>query len=138
VTPKQDLSAVRAQLEGLAREVSGVRGALIATRDGHPLAHTLPVEQHQDRSVSTAAMIASLLGIGQRLSELTGDPVLLEATVRSPAGQVVIYAVGSNAVMTVLTDASVNLARLNHAARLRLPTLAPLVDAADHPPADVA
>ncbi len=40
-----------------------------------------------------------------------------------------IYAVGESAVMTVLTDAGVNLARLHHAARLRIRS-APLVDAA--------
>ncbi len=32
-------------------------------------------------------MIAALLGIGQRLSELTGDPMLLEATVRNPTAR---------------------------------------------------
>ena len=127
-------------LSDLAREVSGVRGVLVATRDGHPIVHNLPSTRNGDASLSTAAMIAALLGIGQRLSELTGDPMLLEATVRSPAGQVVIYAVGDSAVMTVLTDATVNLARLNHAARLRIPALEPLVldAAAPHVSAHVA
>lgn len=125
-----DTALLSGHLADLAREVSGVRGVLVATRDGNPIVHNLPSTPSGDASLSTAAMIAALLGIGQRLSELTGDPMLLEATVRSPAGQVVIYAVGESAVMTVLTDAGVNLARLHHAARLRIPALAPLVDAA--------
>lgn len=125
-------SSVHEHLLGLTREVNGVRGVLVATRDGHPLVHDLP-RHDADTPLSTAAMIAALLGIGQRLSELTGDSMLLEATVRSQAGQVVIYAVGAEAVMTVLTDAVVNLARLHHAARLRIPALADLIDAARVP-----
>lgn len=128
-----DLSSVHDHLLALTREVSGVRGVLVATRDGHPLVHDLPRNDGADTPLSTAAMIAALLGIGQRLSELTGDSMLLEATVRSPAGQVVIYAVGANAVMTVLTDAGANLARLHHAARLRIPALDALIDASGVP-----
>lgn len=116
-------------IAGLCREVTGTRGVLLATRDGHPLTHNLPAEAVDDSGLSTAAMIAALLGIGNRLSELTGDPDLLEATVRSPTGSVVVYAVGHHAVMTVLTDASVNLARLNLEARLRIDALTHVVDA---------
>lgn len=130
------------QLHGLRREVGGVKGVLVATNDGHPIAHNLPADgESGDASRSTAAMIAALLGIGQRLSELTGDPRLHEATVRSPSGSVVIYAVGEEAVMTVLTDATINLARLNLAARLRIDTLTRLVEehrAAAAAPAPVA
>jgi predicted regulator of Ras-like GTPase activity (Roadblock/LC7/MglB family) len=130
-----ETSSVARHLAELVREVAGVRGVLVATRDGHPIVHNLPTTgaASGDASLSTAAMIAALLGIGQRLSELTGDPMLLEATVRSPAGQVVIYAVGESAVMTVLTDASVNLARLNHASRLRIPALVPLLESPEQP-----
>jgi uncharacterized protein len=119
-----DTARMLDELHGLARAVTGVRGVLLATKDGHPITHNLP---SADSSLSTAAMIAALLGIGHRLSELTGDPNLLEATVRSPRGSVVIYAVGDDAVMTVLTDDSVNLARLNLEARVRLTDLHQLV-----------
>ena len=125
------VARVRGELTELTHEVSGVRGVLVASNDGHPLTHTLPDVEGGDASLSTAAMIAALLGIGQRLSELTGDPRLLEATVRSPSGTVVIYAIGDDAVMTVLTDATVNLARLNLAARLRIETLRALLGALD-------
>jgi uncharacterized protein len=116
-------------LHGLVREVNGVTGALLATTDGHPIVHNLPSPGEDDASRSTAAMIAALLGVGQRLSDLTGDPRLSEATVRSPSGSVVIYAVGAEAVITLMTDETVNLARLNLAVRLRIDQLAELVDA---------
>lgn len=126
------LARMNDEINGLCREVPGVRSVLMATRDGHPITHNLhPVAGAADTSLSTAAMIAALLGIGHRLSQLTGDPALLEATVRSPGGSVVIYAVGDEAVMTVLTDATVNLARLNLEARLRMAALEPLVAALD-------
>ena len=125
----ESIAHVQEAITGLVRTVPGVRGVLLATRDGHPVTHHLPADSDQAKARPTAAMIAALLGIGNQLSELTGDPELLEATVRSPAGSVVIYAVGSRAVMTVLTDETVNLARLNHEARRRVDGLAELIEA---------
>lgn len=127
------LTGLQQQLAGLRGDVSGVRGALVASCDGHPIAHNLPVEAADDGGRSAAAMIAALLGIGQRLAELTDDPELVEATVRSAAGSVIVYAVGAHAVMTVLTDESVNLAGLKLAARRRIPTLAESVAALTDP-----
>src|SRR5262245_61092458 len=120
---------LREQLDALRDSVSGVRAVLLATTDGHPVAHNLAPRDTDDqgRSLSAAAMIAALLGLGERLSELVGDDHLQEATVRSARGYVVVYAVGSDAVMTVIADDTVNIARLNLEARLCVEELAPLL-----------
>lgn len=135
MTTEDITDRLHACIAALTEEVAGVTGVLVATSDGHPLTHTLPpAPDGEDSSLSTAAMVAALLGIGRRLATLTGDPRLLESTVRSPTGSIVVHALGPRAVMTVLTDATVNLARLNVAARQRVDELAGLV--ARHGPVD--
>src|SRR5690349_13269529 len=97
-----------ATLIGLVHAVPNVRGALLASLDGYPIAHHLP-----DRDPgSTAAIVASSCGLGERLAELTGDGSMKEILVQSDDGYVVIYRVGDTGVLTVLTAPAVNLAML--------------------------
>ena len=100
-------------LRALADSLPGVRGALVASVDGRPVAAVLP--QHE--ASSTAAIVAASLGLGSRLADLAGEGALQEIVVRSGSGYVVIYAVGERGVLTVLTTASVNLALLHLRAR---------------------
>lgn len=103
----------QARLQELVSAVRGVRGALVATVDGHAVAAVL-----RDASAgSTAAIIASSRGLGERLAELCGDGHLEEIVVRSSAGYVVVYTAGSRGVLTVLTDRAANLAMLHLRAR---------------------
>jgi len=106
-------AAVEAVLAGLLEQVSGVRGALVASVDGRPVAAILP--DHDPGS--TAAIVAASLGLGARLADLAGEGRLQEIVVRSGSGYVVIYAVGERGVLVVLTNASANLARLHLEAR---------------------
>jgi hypothetical protein len=102
-----------AQLNRLVASMSGIRGALLASVDGRPVASVL-----RDRDAgSTAAIVASSRGLGERLAELTGDGALQEIVVRSEGGYVVIYTAGDRGVLTVLTDRSVNLAMVHLRAR---------------------
>lgn len=100
-------------LRSLVESLPGVRGALVASVDGRPVAAALP--QHE--ASSTAAIVAASLGLGSRLADLTGEGPLQEIVVRSGSGYVVIYAVAERGVLTVLTTASVNLALLHLRAR---------------------
>lgn len=105
--------AARSVLRSLADALPGVRGALVASVDGRPVAAVLP---EHDAS-STAAIVAASLGLGTRLADLAGEGSLQEIVVRSGSGYVVIYAVGDRGVLTVLTTAAVNLALLHLKAR---------------------
>lgn len=112
-------------LHALLDQVAGLRGALVATVDGRPVASILP-----DRDAgSTAAIIAASLGLGSRLSELTGEGRLQEIVVRSGSGYVVVYAVGERGVLTVLTTPAANLALLHLEARQACADLAAELDA---------
>lgn len=113
-----DGSAVRdgraqACLERLVNSMKGLRGALVASVDGHPVAAVL-----RDHDIgSTAAIVASSRGLGERLADLSGEGRLQEIVVRSSAGYVVIYTAGDRGVLTVLTESAANLAMLHLRAR---------------------
>jgi hypothetical protein len=114
-TTPADPSSARATalIEALVVSTRGARGALLASVDGRPLAASLP--DHDPRS--TAAIIASSRGLGERLADLSGAGTMQEIVVRSTSGYVVIYTAGARGVLTVLTDSSVNLAMLHLKAR---------------------
>jgi uncharacterized protein len=106
-------------LDDFSRSVAGIRGVLLASVDGHPIAAVLP--SHDERS--TAAIVAASLGLGSRLADLSGEGALEEIVVRSASGYVVVYAVGTLGVLTVLTVQSANLALLHLRARDTIPVL---------------
>ncbi|QXC59684.1 roadblock/LC7 domain-containing protein [Aquihabitans sp. G128] len=116
-----------AVLAALLHRVTGVRGALVASVDGRPVASVLP--SHDPGS--TAAIVAASLGLGARLADLAGEGRLQEIVVRSASGYVVIYAVGERGVLTVLTNAAANLALLHLEARQVCTDLATLVEPLD-------
>ncbi len=107
------------RLRSLAADVDGVTGSLIASLDGRPLAADFPDDDRRQ----AAAIVASSVGLGERLAELTGRGELREIVVRSTTGYVVIYAMGSTGALIVLATPTSNLAMLHHKVRLELPAL---------------
>jgi predicted regulator of Ras-like GTPase activity (Roadblock/LC7/MglB family) len=105
--------AAEEALVALASSMPNIRGALLASLDGYPVAHHLP--GHDPKAA--AAIVASSCGLGQRLAELTGEGSMREILVHSDDGYVVIYRVGERGVLTVLTSPAVNLAMLKLKAR---------------------
>lgn len=118
--------AITPTLERLQVAVAGIRGVLVASVDGRPLAAVLP-QHDQD---STAAVVAASLGLSHRLADLTGHGDLQELVVRSASGYVVIYALGDRGVLTVLTTRASNLALIHLKAREAVNELAHTVDRA--------
>lgn len=114
----------QAMLDDLVASMRGLRGALLATVDGRPVASVL----RDHPAGSTAAIIASSRGLGERLAELSGEGRLEEIVVRSTAGYVVIYSAGERGVLTVLTVSAANLAMLHLRAREVAVELGRIVD----------
>jgi predicted regulator of Ras-like GTPase activity (Roadblock/LC7/MglB family) len=91
------------------RAVTGVVGALVASRDGRAVSCDLSEESPG----AAAAITASSLGLAARLGELTGSHASLqELQARTTRGYVCLYAIDEDWLLAVLTDLSVNLARL--------------------------
>jgi uncharacterized protein len=105
--------ALATALSDLSAAVPGVRGVLLASTDGYPIAEQLP----DHSAAATAAIVASTCKLGERLADLTGDGGMREIVVRGADGYVVVYTIGDLGVLTVLTQPSANLARLHLQAR---------------------
>lgn len=93
----------------MLRRITGVQGALLASLDGRAIVSDV----YESTPGAAAAITASSLGLAGRLGDLTGpDAALLELQARTTHGYVCLYAVGSDMLLAVQTDLSVNLALL--------------------------
>jgi predicted regulator of Ras-like GTPase activity (Roadblock/LC7/MglB family) len=92
-------------VDHLVDAVPGVTGALVSSIDGFVLASRLPTRPDLDPA-AVAAMSAAMLGLANRLVELTGDTPATSSHQRSNDGQAVVFAVAHVAVLTVLADPS--------------------------------
>ena len=109
---KQD--RLNATLTSLRSALPELRGALIATVDGLPIAQAMGDGTDANR---VAAMAATALGLGKRINDTLGSGTLSDMSVSGLNGQVYIYAAGSKGVLAVVTPPGVNLGLLHMEAR---------------------
>ncbi len=88
--------------------VDGVKGVAIVSKDG------LLIEgQATDRTIGAdqvAAMVATIYGTSLNVSnEVFHEEAIDMVTLESPKGKIITVEAGENAVLSVLTDANVNL-----------------------------
>lgn len=98
-----------------------LRGALVATADGLPIAQSFSDATDAGR---VAAMAATALGLGKRINDTLGAGDLSEMSVSGLDGQVFIYSVGAKGALAVVAPAGVNLGLLHMEARDTAKTLA--------------
>lgn len=104
---------VLAEIRGLRARLPHVTGVLVATVDGLLVAHdTRGVEPD-----TVAAMSAAQLGLGRQVAHEAAQGDFLEAVTRTVGGYVAVFAAGSDALLTVIAGADLNLGRLHHEAR---------------------
>ncbi|MFC3861523.1 roadblock/LC7 domain-containing protein [Deinococcus antarcticus] len=101
-------------LTNLRSSMPELRGALIATADGLPIAQSFSDNTDANR---VAAMAATALGLGKRINDTLGAGNLSEMSVSGLNGQVFIYSVGAKGALAVVTPAGVNLGLLHMEAR---------------------
>ena len=108
-------------LTNLRASMPELRGALIATADGLPIAQSFSDNTDANR---VAAMAATALGLGKRINDTLGAGALNEMSVSGLQGQVFIYSVGAKGALAVVTPAGVNLGLLHMEARDAAQTIA--------------
>ena len=111
MTKQERLNAI---LQNLRNSLPEVRGALIATVDGLPIAQVVDGNTDANR---VAAMAATALGLGKRINDTLGTGSLSEMSVSGTEGQVYIYSVGAKGVLAVVAPTGINLGLLNMEAR---------------------
>lgn len=128
--------AVRAELAALRHQVTGVQGCVIAGVDGLLILHdTLGGAEPHD----IAALAAGAHGISRTCGAALHQGGFHECTIRNNHGYLAIYAVGELALMAVVGDEGLNIARLHLEARqatVRLAALMKIQSATDAYPYD--
>lgn len=105
---------LNAILVNLRTSLPELRGAMVATADGLPIAQSFSDNTDSNR---VAAMAATALGLGKRINDTLGTGNLSEMSVSGLQGQVFIYSVGAKGVLAVVTPAGMNLGLLHMEAR---------------------
>jgi uncharacterized protein len=88
-----------ARLCALQADMPDVEATAIVSADGLTIASSLPVGVEEDR---VSAMSAAMLSLGERIAAELGRGTLEEVYVRGQNGYIVLRAVGTDAVLTVL------------------------------------
>jgi hypothetical protein len=115
--------ALLAQMRDLQDRVPGVTGTAVASRDGLILrGDTGGVDPD-----NLAALSATWLALAQRLTREAGQGALREAMTRSAGGYVVIYAIGAKAVLVLVGDEGLDVARLHRESFATLDAIAGLL-----------
>lgn len=101
---------VLTEIRTLRSRLADLSGTLVSTRDGHLVAHDLPVAIEP---TGMAALTASELALSHRIALTSHEGAFHEVVIRSDGGYVVIYSAGPSACLTVLTGPDVNVGRLH-------------------------
>lgn len=118
--PTKLMGSQMSKQDELARVIYDIRssipelhGVMIASVDGIAISHDFS-ESEAER---VAAMAATALGLGKRMTERTNLGGLQESVVRGDHGYLVVYAAGQNAVLVMAGPANSNLGLMRIEAR---------------------
>src|SRR5260370_26511370 len=82
------------QLESLRNSMPELKGVVLASNEGLPVAHSLSNGTDPNRAAAMAAAAASL---GRRISESMATGALSEVSIRGDEGMLFVYAAGPKA-----------------------------------------
>jgi hypothetical protein len=115
--------ALLAEMRALQEKVTGITGTAVASRDGLIVREdTGGVDPD-----NLAALAATWLALAQRMSNEVGQGTLREAMTRSSGGFVVIYAIGAQAVLVIIGDEGLDIAKLHREAQTALDAIGALI-----------
>src|SRR5207248_4894236 len=83
-------------LETLRSAIPDLRGVLLASNEGLPVAHSLANGSDPNR---VAAMAAAASNLGRRISDSMATGAMAEVSVRGDDGMLFVYSAGSKAVL---------------------------------------
>ncbi len=108
------LEQIQKDLDNLRAAVPELRGVLLASNEGRPIAHALPQESDPERLAALAAAASSL---GRRMTSTLETGTLNEMAVSASEGQLFLYNAGNKAVLAVLGPTGANTGLIHLEAR---------------------
>ena len=91
--------ALKNHIETLRNSIPELKGVLLASNEGLPIAHSLSNGSDPNR---VAAMAAAASSLGRRISDSLSTGTLSEVSIRSEEGVLFIYSAGPKAVLCVI------------------------------------
>ncbi len=101
-------------LDDLRSGMAEVKGALIASNDGLPVARSFADDTDVQR---VAAMSATALGLGKRIADALGAGTFTETSVCGVDANAYIYSCGPKGVLSIITRPDANLGLVHLEAR---------------------
>ena len=103
---------LQSALERLNQAIPGMKGSLLGTLDGMPIAQAI-----SDQSVDparVAAMAATAIGVSRRITESLRTGQVLEMSLLASEGRIFIYLVGTKACLALIApkDSNVGLIKI--------------------------
>jgi predicted regulator of Ras-like GTPase activity (Roadblock/LC7/MglB family) len=92
--------ALKAQIEALQSAIPELKGVLLASNEGLPIAHSLSNGADPNR---VAAMAAAASSLGRRISDSMSAGTLAEVSIQADDGALFVYSAGSKAVLAVVS-----------------------------------
>jgi len=105
---------LKGHLDALRNSIPELKGVLLASAEGLPVAHSLSNGSDPNR---VAAMAAPASGLGRRISESMSTGGLSEVTVRGDDGALFVYNAGTKAVLAVIGPTGSNAGLIHLEAR---------------------
>ncbi|MFG1951531.1 roadblock/LC7 domain-containing protein [Micromonospora sp. NPDC048830] len=108
--PSLPYGAINTELSELRLQIPGVNGCILGGVDGLLITHNMPDGSRPD---DLAALAASTFGLGRQVGLSLGQGPFRQSTVRNAGGYLSVYAVNSQALLAVVGEDAVNVARLH-------------------------
>jgi uncharacterized protein len=99
------LEQLQKSIEGLRASIPELRGVLVASSEGLPIAHSLTNGADPNR---VAAMAAAASSLGRRVSDSLHAGNFEEITVSGEEGQIFLYSAGAKGVLAIMGPAGCN------------------------------
>ena len=100
------LETLQKTIEGLRTAIPELRGVLVASTEGLPVAHSIAGGADPARVAAMAdkiaAMAAAAINLGKRVSESLSVGSLVEISVTGTEGQIFLYSAGNKGVLAVI------------------------------------
>ena len=106
--------SLKNHIEALRSAIPELKGVLLASNEGLPIAHSISNGSDPNR---LAAMAAAASGLGRRITDHMSLAALGEVSVQGEEGSLFVYSAGTKAVLAVLGPQGANAGLIHLEAR---------------------
>jgi predicted regulator of Ras-like GTPase activity (Roadblock/LC7/MglB family) len=108
------VEALKNQLETLKSAIPDLKGVLLASNEGLPIAHSFNNGTDPNRVAALAAAVSTL---GRKITDNLASGALGEITVQAAEGALYVYSAGPKAILAVVTAQGANTGLIHLEAR---------------------